>query len=140
VDKRRRARELAVQALYQLDIQGDDLLTEIAKFFYEHDRDEQTRQLAYRWTLGTWENREYCDEMIQSCLKKWRLNRLATVDRGILRLGVYQLKFCDDIPGRVVINEAIEIAKKFSTEASPSFVNGLLDAVRKKDSPLDGQE
>lgn len=136
MDKRTRARELAIQALYQLDVQGDEMLKQIALFFYENERDEQTRQLAYSWASKAWHHRQYCDDMISSSLKKWKLDRLSAVDRSILRLGVYQLKFCSDIPERVVINEAIELAKKFSTEASPAFVNGLLDAISKKQAPI----
>ena len=63
---------------------------------------------------------------------KWKMSRLSFVDKSILRLAVYQLKFCNDIPPKVVINEAIELAKKFSTTQSGAFVNGVLDAVSKK--------
>jgi N utilization substance protein B len=104
VDKRTRARELAIQGLYQLDIQGSDLLESLA----------------------------VCDELIAASAIKWQMSRLSTVDKSILRLAVYQLKFCDDIPPRVVINEAIELAKKFSADKSSAFVNGVLDAVLRK--------
>jgi len=73
-----------------------------------------------------------CDELIAASIIKWQFHRLSPVDKSILRLAVYQLKFCPDIPPRVVINEAIELAKKFSTDKSPAFVNGVLDAVLKK--------
>ena len=94
--------------------------------------DDVVRKLASDWTNGTWENLAQCDELISDTIIKWQLSRLSTVDRGILRLSVYQLKFCPDIPPKVVINEAIELAKKFSTAQSSSFVNGVLDAVLKK--------
>ncbi|MHC5118363.1 MAG: transcription antitermination factor NusB [Planctomycetota bacterium] len=71
-----------------------------------------------------------CDDLIASAAVRWKLSRLSHVDRAILRMAVHQLRYCsDDIPCKVVINEAIEIAKKFSTEQSPRFVNGVLDAV-----------
>jgi N utilization substance protein B len=73
-----------------------------------------------------------CDELIVASTIKWQFHRLSPVDKSILRLSVYQLKFCTDIPPRVVINEAIELAKKFSTDKSPAFVNGVLDAVLRK--------
>jgi N utilization substance protein B len=73
-----------------------------------------------------------CDELIVASTIKWDFSRLSPVDKSILRLAVYQLKFCPNIPPRVVINEAIELAKKFSTAQSPAFVNGVLDAVFKK--------
>ena len=132
MDKRTRARELAIQGLYQLDVQGSDLLTSLGQFFMENDPDGLVRKLASDWTKGTWENLAQCDELIVASIIKWQLSRLSAVDKSILRLAVYQLKFCPDIPPRVVINEAIELAKKFSTDKSPAFVNGVLDAVLRK--------
>ncbi len=132
MDKRTKARELAVQGLYQLEAQGPDVLNYLTEFFAENDPDELVRKLALDWTRGTWENLAQCDELIVSSTIKWGLSRLCLVDKSILRLSVYQLKFCPGIPHKVVINEAIELAKKFSTDKSPGFVNGVLDAVLKK--------
>jgi transcription antitermination factor NusB len=132
VDKRTRARELAIQSLYQLDVQGSDALELLDQFFTESDADDSVRKLARDWTKGTWKNLQQCDELISASAARWQLDRLSTVDRGILRLSVYQLKFCPDIPPKVVINEAIELAKKFSSEKAPAFVNGVLDAILKK--------
>jgi N utilization substance protein B len=131
-DKRTRARELAIQGLYQLDVQGPDLLERLGPFFTEADDDDFVRKLASDWTKGTWENLAQCDEIIAASTIKWHFKRLAPVDKGILRLSVYQLKFCPDIPPKVVINEAIELAKKFGGDKSSAFVNGVLDAVLKK--------
>ena len=132
MDRRTLARELAMQAIYQLDVQGEQLLDSIDEFFKLNSNDDLVRQLARQWTRGMWQNLAVCDELITSSAIKWQLPRLSQVDKGILRLSVYQLKFCPDIPPKVVINEAIELAKKYSTESSPSFVNGVLDAVLKK--------
>ncbi len=132
MDRRTRARELTMQALYQLDIQGPDLFELLGRFFTEADEDDFVRKLASAWTRGTWENLEQCDEPIIASTIKWQFTRLSPVDKSILRLSVYQLKFCPDIPPKVVINEAIELAKKFSTDKSPAFVNGVLDAILKK--------
>ncbi len=132
MDKRTRARELALQALYQLDVQGSELLERLREFFLEEDADEFVRKLAADWTKGTWENLTQCDELIADSTIRWQFSRLSPVDKSILRLAVYQLKFCPDIPPKVVINEAIELAKKFSTDKSGPFVNGVLDAVLKK--------
>jgi transcription antitermination factor NusB len=132
VDKRTRARELAMQGLYQLDIQGGDVLVYLGQFFIETEPDESIRRLAYEWTEGVWKNVKACDELIVQSIIKWGIDRLCLVDKSILRLAVYQLKFCTDIPPRVVINEAIELAKKYSTAQSSAFVNGVLDAVMKK--------
>lgn len=133
IDKRTRARELAIQALYQLDVQGGELLPRLmGEFFTVNEPDERTRKLAWEWTQGTWEHVEVCDELIVSATIRWQFSRLSPVDKSILRLAVYQLKCCNDIPPKVVINEAIELAKKYSTEKSGPFVNGVLDAVLKK--------
>ena len=132
MDKRTRARELAMQGVYQLDVQGTDLLEHLGEFFIENEPDDFVRKLASDWTKGTWENLAQCDELIVASTIKWDFSRLSPVDKSILRLAVYQLKFCPDIPPRVVINEAIELAKKFSTAQSSAFVNGVLDAVLKK--------
>ena len=132
IDRRTRARELAMQGLCQLDVQGPDLLERLGQFFSEEECDEFVRDLALNWTRGAWENLAQCDELIAASAIKWQIKRLSAVDKGILRLAVYQLKFCPDIPPKVVINEAIELAKKYSTEKSSAFVHGVLDAVLKK--------
>jgi N utilization substance protein B len=132
MDRRTRARELAMQGLYQLDVQGEGLLASLEEFFIENESDESACKLALDWTTKTWENLAGCDELIAGSTIKWQLSRLSPVDKSILRLAVYQLKFCPDIPPRVVMNEAIELAKKYGAEKSPSFVNGVLDAVLKK--------
>ncbi len=132
MDRRTRARELAMQGLYQLNVQGPDLLEHLGEFFIENDSDDFVRKLAFDWTKGTWEKLPQCDELIVASTIKWDFSRLSPVDKSILRLAVYQLKFCSNIPPRVVINEAIELAKKFSTAQSSAFVNGVLDAVLKK--------
>jgi len=138
VDSRTRARELAMQALYQLDVQGSELLNTLDEFFAEDAPSAAVQELAYKWAKETWENLNVCDELISNSIIKWNLSRLSLVDKSILRLGVYQLKFCSEIPPKVVINEAIEIAKKFSTDRSPAFVNGVLDAVLRKIAPDTG--
>jgi transcription antitermination factor NusB len=121
-----------MQALYQLDIQGEDMFEFLMPFFRESDPDDFVRNLAAEWSKGAWDNLQQCDELISGSTIKWQFTRLSPVDKSILRLSVYQLKFCGDIPPKVVINEAIELAKKYSSDKSPAFVNGVLDAVLKK--------
>ena len=123
---------MTMQALYQLDVQGDEVFKSLSKFFSEFENDTYVGQLAWNWMKGTWDNIKECDELITAATIKWQFARLSPVDKSILRLSVYHLKFCDDIPPKVVINEAIELAKKFSTDKSPAFVNGVLDAILKK--------
>jgi len=122
-----------MQALFQLDVQGPSLLPDLDDFFRENAPDELTvRTLASDWTRGAWANLPACDDLITAAAIKWKLSRLSQVDKSILRLSVYHLKFCGDIPPKVTINEAIELAKKFGTDKSPSFVNGVLDGVLRK--------
>jgi len=132
VDSRTRARELAMQALYQLDVQGAVVLDTLNCFLAENEQDDSICKHAFDWTMGTWEHMARCDELIMSATIKWQFSRLSPVDKSTLRLSVYQLQWCPDIPPKVVINEAIEIAKKYSTDKSPAFVNGVLDSVLKK--------
>ena len=131
-DRRTRARELVMQALCQMDVQGEAALKMIGAFFSENTDDGETRQLAEKWSKGVWENMADCNGLITAAAAKWELSRLNQVDRSILRLGTYQLKYCEDIPAKVIINEAIELAKKYSAESSPGFVNGVLDAIYRK--------
>lgn len=121
-----------MQALCQLDVQGDDVMALLTRFFRENSEDSIVLDLAQKWTKGAWGSVCDCDELISQAAVRWKLSRLSHVDRAILRMSVYQLHYCDDIPSKVVINEAIEIAKKFSSEQSPRFVNGVLDAVLKR--------
>jgi len=135
-DRRTTARELAMQALCQLDIQGQDVFQWLGRFFREECSDAITVELAEQWTRGAWDQVRLCDDQIKQAAAKWKLSRMSQVDRNILRLAVYQIGFCPDIPGRVILNEAIEMARKFSTEQSPRFVNGVLDAVLKLSRPF----
>lgn len=132
MDHRTKARQLAMQALFQLDVQGSSLLPDLDDFFRENATELPVRTLASDWTRGAWANLPACDELITAAALKWKLSRLSQVDKSILRLSVYHLKFCSDIPPKVTINEAIELAKKFGTDKSPSFVNGVLDGVLRK--------
>ncbi len=121
-----------MQALYQLDVQGGEILPQLNHFFRENESDQMVLELAKKWTHQAWENVEECDQLIGQAAIKWQLSRLSQVDRSILRLGTYQLRYCEEIPGKVVINEAIELAKKYSSSQSSRFVNGVLDAILKK--------
>jgi len=121
-----------MQSLYQLDVQGSEYLEGLGTFLRENSEDETVLEMADEWSRKTWANLEVCDGLIKVAAVKWELSRLSQVDRSILRLSAYQLKFCPDIPGKVVINEAIELAKKYGAEQTPRFVNGVLDAIFRK--------
>jgi N utilization substance protein B len=135
--RRTRARELALQFLYMMELSGDDALTELLPFVEHHtkgSRDTKGRGEVAEFTLalcrGVVENRPELDAWIEAIARNWRLDRMAHLDRNILRLAMFELVFQPDTPYKVVINEAIDIAKRFSTAQSGSFVNGILDRAR----------
>ncbi len=130
--KRTLGRELALQLLYQLDVRGPEVMDELDACLQEaqEEPDAEARGFARELVLGWWERRAAIDEKIESAAKNWQLKRMAVIDRNILRLATYELLFRDDIPPLVSINEAIDMAKKFSTPQSGRFVNGILDNIR----------
>jgi len=138
IERRVKARELAFQALFQYDVQacGDKGILDTF-LRYNCGGDELIRKLARDWTFSTIEYFAECDETLSAVMKRWSTSALMPVERAILRLSVYHLRHCPEIPGKVVINEAIELAKKFSTENSPGFVNGILDAILKKNNQIE---
>jgi transcription antitermination factor NusB len=127
--KRTRAREVALQFLYQLDLRGDDLLEEARSFIKGEERDAETARFALRIVQGTFEHKEEIDRVIQAVAQNWNISRMAVVDRNVLRLATYELLHCDDIPPKVAINEAIELGKRYSTQNSGAFINGILDKI-----------
>ena len=134
--KRTQARELALQLLYQLDLRGEEILNEIEAYLNdEQSGDAEVRAFAKDLIFGFWERRVPIDQKIEEVAKNWQLKRMAAIDRNILRLATYELLFREDIPPLVTINEAIDIAKKFSTKNSGPFVNGILDNIRLKAAP-----
>ena len=128
--KRTRARELALQFLYQLDLRGDDLLPEAQAYVRGEERDAETTRFALRLVQGTHEHKTEIDTMIQGVAQNWNISRMAVVDRNVLRLATYELLHCQDIPPKVAINEAIELGKRFSTANSGAFINGILDKIK----------
>ena len=124
------ARQLAMQLLYQLDAQKGRNLDRIDAFLLENaPLDTKTRSLATTWTRDAWKHINTIDEHIRRAAINWDFHRIAAVDRAIIRLAAYHLLYTPDIPPRVTINEAIELAKRFSTAQGPSFVNGVLDSL-----------
>ncbi len=135
IRRRTRAREIALQVLFQFDVRGEGYGSEIGKTVAQLCGDEaegegEVGEFAARLVDGTLQHRGAIDERLQSVTKNWDLRRMATVDRNVLRMAVYELAHCDDVPPKVAINEAIELGKKFSTANSGGFVNGILDRIR----------
>ncbi|PTX92010.1 transcription antitermination factor NusB [Verrucomicrobia bacterium LW23] len=130
---RRQGRECAVQFLYQFDLNPtEDRLVAWNRFWKMTDASQATRSFAEGLGNGVLDKIAQIDEKIRALADNWDLNRLAVVDRNILRLAIFEMCFRDDIPPVVSINEAIEIAKRYSTEDSGRFVNGILDEVKKE--------
>ncbi|MCC6346045.1 MAG: transcription antitermination factor NusB [Nitrospirales bacterium] len=142
--KRRQAREYALQFLYRLDfiavpeegtVSGlvSSLQKDLEGFWKEvEDSDPEVRAFAEDLVLGTVRNLEALDALLQGVAEKWKLSRMASIDRNILRFATYEILFRRDIPPAVSINEALEIAKKYSTAESASFINGILDRIARE--------
>lgn len=130
--KRTKAREYALKILYAIDITGDSPEKCIEIFWKDNDESsKEVMDFANAVALGFYKNRELIDKVITAHTTNWQLNRMAFIDRNVLRAATYELLFCDDIPPKVAINEAIDIAKKYGDKDSGKFVNGVLDNISK---------
>ena len=139
---RREARELALQMLYALDTNPSAGLHDSLRAFRE-EQDEilaGVREFAEELVRGVLDQQQCLDEAIKSRSKNWSLTRMPRVDLNVMRLAAYELMFRSDIPKKVSINEAIEIARKFGDKESPSFVNGILDEIQVCAKNDDGEE
>lgn len=126
---RRRGRELALQILYAMDMNPSDRQPSANQFMEDTKVDFDAADFAEDIVRGVTENRDLIDRKIVEKSKNWALSRMAKVDLNILRMATFELLFRCDIPKNVTINEAIEVAKKFGTEDSPAFINGILDEI-----------
>ncbi len=130
--KRRRAREYALQLLFQLDVTKNKLNDKQFEGFWEDIKeDNNIKEFANNLVRGTRENIAAIDETIKKAAEHWSIDRMAVIDRNILRCSTYELLYRTDIPPLVTINEALEISKKYSTEDSAAFINGILDKIYK---------
>src|SRR5262245_12045360 len=128
--KRTRARELALQFLYQLDLRGPELLPEAKAFFRAEEDDKGAREFAAQLVNGVAAHREELDRNIRAVAQNWEITRMAVIDRNVLRMAAFELFHCPDVPPKVAINEAIELGKRFSTQNSGAFINGILDKIK----------
>jgi transcription antitermination factor NusB len=130
---RKKSREIAMELLFQLSINKDTIEETINNFTENTDYDLSQIQMDYvkKTLIGVTENIEKIDNTIEQFLINWKMNRLSKINLAILRICTYEIFFEDDIPERVSINEAIELAKKYSEENSVSFINGVLDKIIK---------
>ncbi len=123
---RRLARETALQALFQVDLAQVDPSRAIDHVAEEFAVPAASKDFAVRMVSGTLSNLQEIDNLVQSVTPEWNIDRMANVDRNILRMATYELFYCSDIPGNVTVNEAIELAKIYSGEEAGRFVNGIL--------------
>lgn len=126
---RRKARELALQALYQMEMTGNFSPRGPELFWNHFESSAKSREFAERLIAGAVKHRDVIDAFIEQAAEHWKLERMPRVDRNILRLATYELVFCPDIPVNVTIDEAIEVGKRYGSEESPTFINGVLDQV-----------
>jgi transcription antitermination protein NusB len=128
---RRKSRELALQALYQSELSGRTPDEGFALLCDHFEVNKKAVLYGRELVTGITAHLEEIDRLIQSHAEHWRLGRMSLVDRNILRLATFELYFQQDVPASVAINEALEIAKRFSTDEAAPFINGILDAIKK---------
>ena len=129
---RRKAREYALQMLFQWDITRDVIDVVAASFWRNNEEPAVVMDFANQLVTRTVEHVEEIDVLIQRHAENWRLDRMAVVDRNVLRLATQEFLYDKDTPKSVVINEAIEIARRYSAQESPQFINGVLDSIKKE--------
>jgi N utilization substance protein B len=127
---RRKSRELALQALFYMDMSNDASEETLQRFCNNFNPPEKIRPFFFRLVQGVRQCMSEIDKLIERFSKNWQIGRMSCVDRNVLRIAVYELLCCSDIPPKVSINEAIDIGKKFGTEESGAFINGIIDSIR----------
>ena len=139
--QRRKAREVTLQVLYALDVHPIGPAEAIALFWSNFEAPEDARPFSSLLIEGAWNHRERIDSLISGSSEHWSIGRMSRVDKSILRMAVYELLFCQDIPPKVTLNEAIDLGKVYGSENSGAFINGILDALygklRNKDEDQD---
>jgi N utilization substance protein B len=127
---RRKSREFALQVLYQLNITQQDILTALAQFQEHFLSGGKADEFLKRLVSGVLEHCQELDRLIEQYSENWRLDRINMIDRNILRIALFELFYCEDIPPKVSINEAIDLGKRYGSEDSGSFINGILDRIQ----------
>ncbi|MDR3634949.1 MAG: transcription antitermination factor NusB [Isosphaeraceae bacterium] len=129
--RRTRSREIALQVLYQTEQNAGTPPEEVRRFIERRLRGERKLvEFAEGLVAGVQANQPRIDALISEAAENWRLDRMAAIDRNILRLGAYEMLFCPEVPTKVAINESLELAKRYSTAQSSRFVNGILDRLQ----------
>lgn len=129
---RRKARETALKVLYQIDMTGQKADRAFDLYCRYFAPDEETVDFARKLCLGVSENRPPIDAVLEASSENWSLERMAPVDRNILRIAIFEMRYLADIPTRVTFNEAIELGKRYGADESGSFINGILDRIARE--------
>ena len=127
---RRQARELAMQALFYMDMQKNSS-TEMLEYFCGcFSPSKKSRPFFMKLVTGVLEKKDEIDALVERFSQNWKISRMSCVDRNVMRIAVYEMLYCDDIPPKVSINEAVDVGKKFGTQESGAFINGIMDSIR----------
>jgi len=129
--KRTKARECALQMLYQADVRQVKATEIVEEFWQGHSAPAEIRQFATSLASGTADHLDRIDPLIAAFASNWTIKRMGVVDRNILRLGAFELLYAKEVPPKVAINEAVELAKRYGDTESGKFINGVLDAIHK---------
>jgi len=127
---RRQAREIAMQALFYMDMRNDVSVEMLENFCGNFCPSKKIQPFFLKMVNGVLGVKGELDALIERFSMNWDINRMSGVDRNVMRIAAFELIYCDDIPPKVTINEAVDIGKKFGTEESGAFINGILDSIR----------
>jgi N utilization substance protein B len=127
---RRQARELAMQALFYMDMRNNVSTEMLENFCANFIPPPKSRAFFLKLVNGVLEARAEIDALVEQFSKNWDISRMSSVDRNVMRIAVFELLCCEDIPPKVSINEAVDVGKKFGTEESGAFINGIMDSIR----------
>jgi N utilization substance protein B len=129
---RRQAREIAMQALFYMDMRSNISVEMLEHFCGNFCPSKKTQPFFLKLVNGVLGAKDELDTLIERFSKNWDINRMSGVDRNVMRIAVFELLYCDDIPPKVSINEAVDVGKKFGSEESGAFINGIMDSIREE--------
>ena len=129
---RRQAREIAMQALFYMDMRSNVSVEMLEHFCGNFSPSKKTQPFFLKLVNGVLGAIDELDTLIERFSKNWDINRMSGVDRNVMRIAVFELLYCDDIPPKVSINEAVDVGKKFGSEESGAFINGIMDSIREE--------
>jgi N utilization substance protein B len=128
--KRRKSREYALQVLFQLNITKQGAIKALSQFQEHFSSDGEADEFLKRLVLGVLEHRQELDRLIEQYSENWSLDRINIIERNILRMALFELLYCEEIPPKVTINEAIDLGKRYGSGDSGGFINGILDRIQ----------